>query len=179
MRTKKDINAIKNLFLEKFKDAGSELKFGNLYELLVCVMLSAQCTDKRVNLITPSLFEAYPDIASLAQANLASVKALINSCSFFNNKAENLIKMAKSVMSEFDEIVGRDMLCGMHINDTKFDLASKKDRHESLGKGFLGLKTFENIINDPRTDDIPLVLETIDESIWADEIKILRNFKGE
>jgi len=43
----------------------------------------------------------------------------------------------------------------------------------------LGLKTFENIINDPRTDDIPLVLETIDESIWADEIKILRNFKGE
>ena len=102
MRTKKDINAIKNLFLENFKDAGSELKFRNLYELLVCVMLSAQCTDKRVNLITPSLFEAYPDVASLAQANLASVKALISSCSFFNNKAENLIKMAKSVMSEFD-----------------------------------------------------------------------------
>ena len=92
MRTKKDINAIKNLFLENFKNAGSELKFRNLYELLVCVMLSAQCTDKRVNLITPSLFEA----------NLGSVKALINSCSFFNNKAENLIKMAKSVMSEFD-----------------------------------------------------------------------------
>lgn len=84
----------------------------------------------------------------------------------------------RRVMSEFDEIVGRDMLCGMHLNDAKFDLASKKDRHESLGKGFLGLKTFENIINDPRTDDIPLVLETIDESIWADEIKILRNFKG-
>lgn len=102
MRTKKDINAIKNLFLENFKDAGSELKFRDLYELLVCVMLSAQCTDKRVNLITPSLFEAYPDVASLAQANLGSVKALINSCSFFNNKAANLIKMAKSVMSEFD-----------------------------------------------------------------------------
>ena len=102
MRTKKDINAIKNLFLENFKDAGSELRFQNLYELLVCVMLSAQCTDKRVNLITPSLFEAYPDVASLAHANLASVKALISSCSFFNNKAENLIKMAKSVMSEFD-----------------------------------------------------------------------------
>ena len=101
MRTKKDINAIKNLFLENFKDTGSELKFRSLYELLVCVMLSAQCTDKRVNLITPSLFEAYPDVASLAHANLGSVKALINSCSFFNNKAENLIKMAKSVMSEF------------------------------------------------------------------------------
>ena len=99
MRTKKDINAIKNLFLENFKNAGSELKFRNLYELLVCVMLSAQCTDKRVNLITPSLFEAYPDVASLAQANLGSVKALINSCSFFNNKAENLKGAGANVMA--------------------------------------------------------------------------------
>ena len=101
MRNKKEIIIIKNLFLKHFKDAKSELKFNNLYELLVCVMLSAQCTDKRVNLITPELFKAYPDIKSLANANLSSVKLLINSCSFFNNKAENLIKMAKSVMSEF------------------------------------------------------------------------------
>jgi endonuclease III len=101
MRNKKEIIIIKNLFLKHFKDAKSELKFNNLYELLVCVMLSAQCTDKRVNLITPELFKAYPDIKSLANANLSSVKLLINSCSFFNNKAENLIKMAKSVISEF------------------------------------------------------------------------------
>ena len=58
MRTKKDILEIKKRLLEEFKDAKSELKFRNLYELLVCVMLSAQCTDKRVNLITPALFEA-------------------------------------------------------------------------------------------------------------------------
>jgi len=70
------------------------------------------------------------------------------------------------------------MVGGMNKNNKNFPRARKKDRHESLGKGFLGLKTFENIINDPRTDDILLVLETIDESIWADEIKILRNFKG-
>lgn len=101
MRTKKDIKAIKEQFLLHFKDARSELKFKNLYELIVCVILSAQCTDKRVNLITPELFKAYPDIKSLANANLASVKMLIQSCSFFNNKAENLIKMAKSVIENF------------------------------------------------------------------------------
>ena len=65
-------------------------------------MLSAQCTDKRVNLITPALFEAYPDVRAMADANLASIKILINTCSFFNNKAQNLIKMAKSVVQNFD-----------------------------------------------------------------------------
>ena len=101
MRTKKDILEIKKRFLREFKDAKSELKFRNLYELIVCVMLSAQCTEKRVNLITPALFEAYPDVRAMADANLASVKILINTCSFFNNKAQNLIKMAKSVVQNF------------------------------------------------------------------------------
>lgn len=101
MRSKKDISEIKALFLEHFSGAKTELNFKNLYELLVAVMLSAQCTDKRVNLITPALFEAYPDAHSLAKANLSSLKLLINSCSFFNNKATNLIKMANSVISEF------------------------------------------------------------------------------
>ena len=102
MRTKKDILEIKRRLLDEFKDAKSELKFRNLYELLVCVMLSAQCTDKRVNLITPALFEAYKDVFELASANLASLKLMINSCSFFNNKAVNLIKMANSVVELYD-----------------------------------------------------------------------------
>ncbi|MEH1010858.1 endonuclease III [Campylobacter concisus] len=93
---------IKKRLLEEFKDAKSELQFRNLYELLVCVMLSAQCTDKRVNLITPALFEAYKDVFELASANLASLKLMINSCSFFNNKAINLIKMANSVVELYD-----------------------------------------------------------------------------
>lgn len=101
MRSKKDINEIKALFLEHFSQAKTELNFKNLYELLVAVMLSAQCTDKRVNLITPALFDAYPNAHALARANLSSLKLLINSCSFFNNKAVNLIKMANSVVSEF------------------------------------------------------------------------------
>ncbi|CZE47273.1 endonuclease III [Campylobacter geochelonis] len=102
MRTKKDINLIKSLLLEHFNEPITELRFKNLYELLVCVMLSAQCTDKRVNLITPALFSAYPNVTALANANLSSLKLLINSCSFFNNKATNLIKMAKSVVENFN-----------------------------------------------------------------------------
>ena len=102
MRNKRDIDRIKALFLEHFSGAKTELHFRNLYELLVAVMLSAQCTDKRVNLITPALFREYPDIKALANANLMSLKLLINSCSFFNNKAVNLIKMANSVMSDFN-----------------------------------------------------------------------------
>lgn len=93
---------IKKLFLSHFKEAKSELVFKNPYELIVCVMLSAQCTDKRVNLIAPALFQAYPSVQDLANANLASVKTYIQSCSFFNNKAQNLIKMARAVCERFN-----------------------------------------------------------------------------
>ncbi|EAH4683264.1 endonuclease III [Campylobacter coli] len=99
---------IKELFLKHFDKTTTELKFSNLYELLVCVMLSAQCTDKRVNLITPELFKAYPDITSLANANLSSLKTYIQSCSFYNNKAQNLIKMAQSVRENFNAEIPLD-----------------------------------------------------------------------
>ncbi|EDN5969286.1 endonuclease III [Campylobacter coli] len=99
---------IKELFLKHFDKPTTELKFSNLYELLVCVMLSAQCTDKRVNLIAPELFKAYPDITSLANANLSSLKTYIQSCSFYNNKAQNLIKMAQSVRENFNAEIPLD-----------------------------------------------------------------------
>jgi endonuclease-3 len=101
LSTKHEINSIKAILIDKYKNAKTELVYKNVYELLVCVMLSAQCTDKRVNIITPSLFENYPDVNALANANLESLKLLIQSCSFFNNKAANLIKMAKSVEENF------------------------------------------------------------------------------
>jgi endonuclease-3 len=100
--TKKEIEEIKSLFLENYPDSVTELQYKNLYELLIAVMLSAQCTDKRVNIISPALFEAYPDPISLANANLDDVKSLINTCSFFNNKAKNLIKMAQSVVENYE-----------------------------------------------------------------------------
>jgi len=99
--TKKEIEEIKALFLEHYPDSVTELEYANLYELLISVMLSAQCTDKRVNIITPALFKAYPDAISLANADLDKVKGFINTCSFFNNKAKNLIKMAQSVVENY------------------------------------------------------------------------------
>ena len=73
----------------------------------------------------------------------------------------------------FDKIIGFRYLKGMHINDSKKDLATHVDRHDSLGKGFMGMDTFSFILNDSRFDDIPLILETPDEERWADEIKLL------
>jgi len=99
--TRKEIEAIKQLLLEHYPDSVTELHYRNLYELLVSVMLSAQCTDKRVNLITPALFEKYPDIPSLAQADVEEVKEYIKTCSFFNNKAKNLVAMARMVMEQY------------------------------------------------------------------------------
>ena len=81
-------------------------------------------------------------------------------------------------MSEFDRAIGYKFLSGMHLNDTKNELGVRKDRHESLGRGFLGLGAFENIMNDPNIDEIPLILETIDDSLWAEEIALLRSMQG-
>ncbi|MCB4743059.1 MAG: endonuclease III [Sulfurovum sp.] len=100
--TKQEIEKIKKLFLEHYPNSVTELKYKNLYELLVSVMLSAQCTDKRVNIITPTFFKHYPNPALLANADLNEVKSHINTCSFFNNKAKNLIKMAQNVVENYE-----------------------------------------------------------------------------
>jgi len=76
-------------------------------------------------------------------------------------------------MDDFEKIVGFEYLKGMHINDSKVKFASRVDRHQSIGKGEIGLDAFKFIMNDDRMDNIPLVLETIDESIWKEEIELL------
>ncbi|MFH1297181.1 MAG: deoxyribonuclease IV [Bacteroidota bacterium] len=73
----------------------------------------------------------------------------------------------------FDDVIGFSYLCGMHLNDAKKPLGSRVDRHESIGKGTLGLKVFKRIMHDPRFDDMPLILETPDETIWTEEIRLL------
>jgi deoxyribonuclease-4 len=82
-----------------------------------------------------------------------------------------------STFSQFERIVGFNYLRGMHLNDSKPEFGSRVDRHESLGKGKLGLRVFRYIMNDDRFDDIPLILETIDETIWANEIALLYSFQ--
>jgi len=100
--TKKEILEIHERFIQRYSDAVTELEYKNAYELVIAVALSAQCTDKRVNIITPALFEKYPSVKELADANIDDVKALINSCSFFNNKAKNIILMAQRVQEVFN-----------------------------------------------------------------------------
>jgi deoxyribonuclease-4 len=78
----------------------------------------------------------------------------------------------------FDEIVGFKYLKGMHLNDSKKELGSRVDRHDNIGKGFLGEAVFKRIMNDPRFEDIPLILETPDDSLWAQEIALLYSFVG-
>lgn len=100
--TKAEIQIIKEQFQKHFSQAVTELNYRNDYELLIAIILSAQCTDKRVNIITPALFEKYPSVHELAVANLDEVKELLKSCSFFNNKSQNIIKMAQSVVSQYN-----------------------------------------------------------------------------
>lgn len=82
--------------------AESELLFENEYQLLVAVMLSAQCTDKRVNMVTPALFAAYPKLADLADSTAENVLKYIRSVSYPNSKAEHLVQMAKRVMEVYE-----------------------------------------------------------------------------
>lgn len=88
--------------------AEPELRFENPFQLLIAVMLSAQCTDKRVNLTTPALFSAYPDANALSRASFDDVYALIKSVTYPRSKAEHLIAMAQMLVSQFDASVPRD-----------------------------------------------------------------------
>ncbi len=97
LRSPEELEEIKRRFLEHYKGSKTELNYNNDYELLVAIILSAQCTDKRVNMITPELFKKFPSTKELSKASLEEVKELIKSCNFFNNKAKNLIEMAKIV----------------------------------------------------------------------------------
>lgn len=74
---------------------------------------------------------------------------------------------------DFDLIIGKQYLCGIHLNDSKKDLGSRVDRHAPIGEGIMGMELFELVMNDPRLDDLPLILETPDETQWKSEIERL------
>ena len=106
--TKKDIEFIKEYFVKTYSESVTELEYTNDYELLIAIILSAQCTDKRVNIITPALFQSYPTSKELANAELEDIKELLKTCSFFNNKAKNIIKMATDVETKFNSNIPHD-----------------------------------------------------------------------
>jgi len=92
-------------FEKQMPVAETELNFENTYQLLVAVILSAQCTDKRINLVTPSLFSRFPDLKEMSQADFDTVFELIRSISYPNNKARHLIGMAQMVINDFNGVV--------------------------------------------------------------------------
>ena len=89
--------------------AESELDFRNTYELIVAVILSAQCTDKRVNVITPDFFKAFPTANKLAEAEVVEIYEYIKSCSYPNNKAKNISGMAKMLVGDFKGVIPEDI----------------------------------------------------------------------
>lgn len=98
----------------------------------------------------------------------------IDTCHMFTAGYDIRTKEAYDItMAQFESIVGFKYLQGMHINDSKPDLGSHVDRHHSIGEGKIGLDAFRFIMNDDRIDDIPMVLETIDDTIWKQEIELL------
>lgn len=100
-QSKKNIAEIKKRFLERYGSAKTELEFTSDYELLVAIILSAQCTDKRVNIITKELFKVLPTVEAMAASSVSEIASLIKSCSYFNNKAKNLLAMSQSVVANF------------------------------------------------------------------------------
>ena len=109
MRISERYAGVLSYFLENVGEAASELNFSSEYELLVSVMLSAQCTDKRVNMVTPALFAAFPDPAALAGASFEEVFPLVKSVSYPNSKAAHLIAAAKKIVADFGGEVPRSI----------------------------------------------------------------------
>ncbi len=109
MTKKERFEKIIEWFQANMPIAETELNYTNPYELLVAVILSAQCTDKRVNMITPDLFKRYPSALELAEAEPAEVLDYIKSCTYPNNKSKHLVGMAKMLTGDFNNIVPDDV----------------------------------------------------------------------
>ena len=115
MRTSERYRGIIEWFSENMPVAESELNYENPFQLLVAVILSAQCTDKRVNMTTPALFEAFPTPQALAAATVEEVFSYIRSISYPNNKAKNIVAMARMLCSEFGGEVPSDIESMMRL----------------------------------------------------------------
>lgn len=105
MRKEERFRYVLDYFRRNRPNAETELHYTEPYQLVVAVILSAQCTDKRVNIITPNFFRRFPDAASLAVAEIADVFELVRSCSYPNNKTKNLIGMAKALVDNYHGVL--------------------------------------------------------------------------
>lgn len=103
------VNAIIAILKERYGDAACALHYGKDYELMIAVRLSAQCTDARVNLVTPALFEAYPTLEAMANADITHVEELVHSCGFYKHKARDIVLACQMLLSQYGGKVPNSM----------------------------------------------------------------------
>lgn len=99
---KKKVSEIITLLKDRYPDAPCALQYIKDYELMIAVRLSAQCTDARVNLVTPALFAAYPTLESLANADISDIETYIHSCGFYRQKAKDIVLACRMLLEEYD-----------------------------------------------------------------------------
>lgn len=109
MRREERYQYILDYFRQREPEVSTELEFASAFQLLVAVVLSAQCTDKRINLVTPDLFARYPDARSMAQATWEEVLDYVASVSYPNSKAKHLVELSKMIVEQFDGEVPESM----------------------------------------------------------------------
>jgi endonuclease-3 len=109
MNKKERFSLIWPLLKQEYPDAWCELRHKNAYELLIATILSAQCTDKRVNIVTKDLFAKYPTVRDLAEANVTEVEEIIKSTGFYRNKAKNIVLTAQIIVDDYDGRVPDNM----------------------------------------------------------------------
>jgi endonuclease-3 len=144
-------------------DAETELIYDDPYELLVSVILSAQCTDKRVNMTTPAIFEKYPDVEALSKTNFDELFPFIKSISYPNNKTKHLIGMAKKVMEEFNGKIPMTVDELMQLpgvgRKTANVITSVIDQQPNMAVDTHVLRVSKRIGLVPRTATTPLAVE--------------------
>ncbi len=123
------------------------------------------------------VFEQVAEIISQVE-DKSRVGVCIDTCHTFTAGYDLRVKEEYDrTWSKFGEIIGFNYLSGIHLNDSKKELGSRVDRHDNVGKGFIGIDLFKMVMQDARFNNIPIILETPDETLWAEEIRLLRSFE--
>jgi deoxyribonuclease-4 len=124
------------------------------------------------------IFEQVAEIISQVE-DKSRVGVCIDTCHTFTSGYDIRVKDEYDrTWNKFGEVIGFEYLCGIHLNDSKKELGSRVDRHDSVGKGLIGIELFKMVMQDDRFNRIPIILETPDETLWAEEIKLLRSFES-
>ena len=131
LRSKEELNSILNEIEKLFPNAGCELNYNNVFELLIAVMLSAQTTDKSVNIVTPNLFKKYPTAYELGNANVDDVKEIIKRIGLSSTKSKNIIATSKILALKYDGNVPKDL-----IKLTELPGVGRKTANVVMSEGF-------------------------------------------